>query len=246
LIAKKALKGTTVRSAAATAEPASQSASGARAHERVRRLHAVPSGERRQDGSVRGVEVACARREHEGRDDERPERQRRHQPRERDRHERGGPDEVGGHHHPLALGAVGEDAAVEAEDERRQAVGEPHDQDAQRPACEQCRPHQCDVLERVADLARPDREVDAPEAWAAQQREGAGCRRRHGMRQRLLRRCGYRIRQGADLAAPTREAAPAWPARPSDQRSPRLEVGQLPTAMGKDVPFLKWPASKTS
>jgi len=66
------------------------------------------------------------------------------------------------------------------------------------------------------------------------------------MRQCLFGSCGYGIRQGTDLAVPTREAAPAWPARPPNRRSPRLEIGQLPTAMDKDVPFLKWLASKIS
>jgi hypothetical protein len=44
------------------------------------------------------------------------------------------------------------------------------------------------------------------------------------MRQRLLRSGGYWIGQGADWAAPSIEAAPAWPVRPSNARSPILEV----------------------
>src|SRR5262249_37741292 len=103
----------------------------------------------------------------------------------------------------------GEDAAVEAEDERRHAVGEPHDQNAQRPARDERRPHQRDVLERIADLARAHREIDAPEARPPQQRERAGGGRREGMWQRLLRRCSYGI-------------------------------------CHRNVPFLKWPASKIS
>ena len=41
---------------------------------------------------------------------------------------------VGGDHQALAAGAVGEQAAVEAEDQRRDAVGQPHCEHAERPA----------------------------------------------------------------------------------------------------------------
>jgi len=67
---------------------------------------------------------------------------------------------------------------VEAEDERGQAVGQPHRDHAERPSGEQRRPHQRDVLEGVAELAGGDREIDAPKAGPPKQCKRPGCGQR--------------------------------------------------------------------
>ena len=63
---------------------------------------------------------------------------------------------------------------MQPEDDRRDAVGEPDGDDAERAAGVEREPHQRDVVERVAELARRDREEEAAEVRPAQQRQGAG------------------------------------------------------------------------
>ena len=63
-----------------------------------------------------------------------------------------------------------------AEEERGDAVGEPHGDDAERAARVEREPHQRDVAERVADLARRDREVERAEVAAPQQRRATSSR----------------------------------------------------------------------
>ena len=77
--------------------------------------------------------------------------------------------EVGGDHQPLSAEAVGGEAAVQAEEERRDAVGQAHRDHAAGAADVEREPHQGDVVERVAELARGDGEIHAPEVAAAQQ-----------------------------------------------------------------------------
>src|SRR5438034_534982 len=79
--------------------------------------------------------------------------------------------EVGADKQPLSVPAVGGKAAVEAKDERGDAVGEPDRHDPERPARHEREPHQRDVVEGVAELARHDREVEPPEVRPAQERE---------------------------------------------------------------------------
>ena len=72
--------------------------------------------------------------------------------------------------------------AVQAEDERRQAVGEPDGDDAERAAALEREPHQRDVVERVAELADRDGEEQVAEVAPPQEREAtrparAGVRR---------------------------------------------------------------------
>ena len=62
-----------------------------------------------------------------------------------------------------AAPAIRGDAAVEAEHERRQAVGEPYRDDAERAAALECDPHQRDVVQRVAELAHGHGEIQRPE-----------------------------------------------------------------------------------
>jgi hypothetical protein len=83
---------------------------------------------------------------------------------------------------------------VQAEDERRQAVGESNREHAARPAGLEGEPHQRDVLERVAELARRHRDVDAAEVAPAQQLERAP-RRRERVDPRLFGRGREEYRQ---------------------------------------------------
>ena len=61
---------------------------------------------------------------------------------------------------------------MEAEEERRHAVGEADGDDPERAAPIKREPHQGDVAEGVAELARGDRAEEDPEVAAAQQPEG--------------------------------------------------------------------------
>ena len=58
---------------------------------------------------------------------------------------------------------------MQPEEERGDAVGEPDGDDAERPARVEREPHQRDVVERVAELARRDGEEEPPEVGSAQQ-----------------------------------------------------------------------------
>jgi hypothetical protein len=62
---------------------------------------------------------------------------------------------------------------VEAEQERRHAVGEADSDDAERAACLEREPHQRDVVERVAELARRDGQVRPTEVALPEERERA-------------------------------------------------------------------------
>ena len=100
--------------------------------------------------------------------------------------------EVGGDEDAPSIPAVGDEAAVQPEDERRDAVREAHREHAERPAGLEGEPHQGDVLERVAELARRYRDVHAPEVAPAQERERPA-RRRERVDARLFGRTGDRI-----------------------------------------------------
>jgi hypothetical protein len=52
---------------------------------------------------------------------------------------------------------------VQPEQERRHAVRQADREDAERPGRDQREPHQCDVMERVAELADDDRRIRPPE-----------------------------------------------------------------------------------
>jgi hypothetical protein len=81
---------------------------------------------------------------------------------------------------------------VEAEDERRHAVGQPDGQDAERPTRLEGEPHERDVLERVAELAGRHGDVDAAEVPPPEKPEGAALGR-DGVNARLLGGVGHRV-----------------------------------------------------
>jgi hypothetical protein len=60
---------------------------------------------------------------------------------------------------------------VQAEQQRRDAVGEAHDHDPERPTVQQREPHDGDVVKRVAELADRNREIEAAEIMSAQEVE---------------------------------------------------------------------------
>ena len=97
--------------------------------------------------------------------------QRPVEPEHGERHERRAAHEVGADHQLATAPAVGGDPAVQAEDERGEAVGEPHGDDAERPAVLEREPHQRDVVERVAELADRDGGEERPEVAPPQERE---------------------------------------------------------------------------
>jgi hypothetical protein len=105
-----------------------------RAHEPVRLLDVLPVDERVEKRAVRGVEVARRRREEEGGHDEAPERELAGEPRDGDGEQDRGADQVGRDQNATAVPAVRDEAAVEPEDERGNAVREAHSQDSERPA----------------------------------------------------------------------------------------------------------------
>ena len=135
-------------------------------HERIRLLHVRAVDECRDRGAVRGREVAGRGLEQEGRDDEPPERQRAREPGGGDGNEHDAAHEICADHQALPAEPVGREAAVQPEDERGDAVGEPYGDDPERPAGVEREPHQRDVVQRVAELAGGDREVEPPEVAA--------------------------------------------------------------------------------
>ena len=141
-----------------------------RPHQPVRLLHVAPVDELGQKPAVRRVEVARRRREHESGHDEDGERQMTRQPGDRHRDEHDPANEVGGDHHAPPIPAVGDDSAVQPEEERGHAVGEPNRDHAERPARDEREPHERDVLERVAELADRDRRVRPPKVAAPEER----------------------------------------------------------------------------
>jgi hypothetical protein len=91
------------------------------------------------------------------------------QPGDRDWDENQRPDEIRADHHSAPVPPVGDDASVEAEHQRRHAVGEADGDHAQRSARDEREPHERDVLERVTELADRDRRVCTPEVAAPQE-----------------------------------------------------------------------------
>ena len=61
---------------------------------------------------------------------------------------------------------------MQAEDDRRDAVGQPNGDDTERAARVEREPHQSDVVQAVAELARDDREIEPPEVGAAEELKG--------------------------------------------------------------------------
>ena len=186
MTAKKTLIGSTASSAGGDRPAADRERLRGRLHERVRLLDVVTADERGDDGAVRGREVARRRREREGGEHEPPDREVPRQAADRDRNEHDAAREVGGDHELPAIPAVGGEAAVEAEDERRHAVGEPDGDDAERAARVEREPHQRDVVERVPELARCDRREEAAEVPAVEQRERAFAARRRQLELELF------------------------------------------------------------
>jgi hypothetical protein len=91
------------------------------------------------------------------------------QARNRHRNEDETANDVGRDHHPAPVPAVGDDAAVQPEQERRHAVGQSDGDHPQWPARDEREPHQRDVLECVSELADGDGGVRAAEVSAAKE-----------------------------------------------------------------------------
>lgn len=110
---------------------------------------------------------------------------------DRDRDEHGRSGEIGADQQSPSIPPIRGEAAVQAEDERGDAVGESDRDDAERPARIEREPHQRDVVQRVAELARGDGEIHVPEFVPPEQLECAsGTRRR---RPQLVRDRGHGI-----------------------------------------------------
>ena len=103
------------------------------ADEPVGLLHVAPLDESGKQRAVRRLEVAGRGREHEGSGDQRGQRQVPGEAGDRDRHEDDTADEIGRDHEPAPVPAVGGDTAVQAEEQRGDAVGEPHGDHSKRP-----------------------------------------------------------------------------------------------------------------
>ena len=89
---------------------------------------------------------------------------------DRDRDQDRGANEIGCNHRPPPVEPIGDDTAVETEEECGHAVGEPDRNHSQRAAGLEREPHQRDVLERVSELADGDRDIDTAEVPPAQER----------------------------------------------------------------------------
>ncbi len=82
---------------------------------------------------------------------------------------------------------------MQPEDERGDAVGESYGDHAERAARLEREPHQRDVVQRVAELARRDRQVEAAEVGPAQQRQRTSPGLRLGWQLQLARLIEDRI-----------------------------------------------------
>ncbi len=141
--------------------------------ERIRLLDVRAAHECGEERAVRRIEIARRGGEKESRQHESPEREIAGEPRDRNRDQDRSAEEVGRDHRPPPLEPVGEEAAVQAEKKRRDAVGEPDDEHACRARDLEGEPHERDVLERVAELAGRDRRVRQAEVPPAKEVEGA-------------------------------------------------------------------------
>ena len=151
-----------------------------------------------EERAVGGGEVARRRLEQECRRDESGEREPSGEAGRRDRDKHRGSDEVGADEHPLPVPAVGGDAAVEAERERRHAVCEPHRDDAERASRDEREPHERDVVQRVAELAGGDGDEEAAEVAAVA--EQVECPPRRCLRlEQLFRDGSDRVGHGRSL-----------------------------------------------
>jgi hypothetical protein len=93
-------------------------------------------------------------------------------------HEHEAANEIGDDHHPSPVPPIGDDPAVEPEDDCRNAVGEADRDHTKRATRDEGEPHESDVLERVAELADRNRPVRASEITPPKERErGLGSRR---------------------------------------------------------------------
>ncbi len=75
---------------------------------------------------------------------------------------------------------------MKAEEQGRDAVGQAHDEHTHGPAGLEREPHERDVLEGVAELARRDRRVGEAEVVPAEEMQRAGGRALLEVRERLL------------------------------------------------------------
>ena len=206
--AKNALIGSTTEQETGERPAADRERVRGRPHKPVRLLHVASVDELGQQPAVRGVEVARRRREHEGGHDEDGERQVTRQPGDRDRHEHDPANEVGGDHHAPPIPAVGDDSAVQPEEERGHAVGEPNRDHAERPARDEREPHERDVLEGVAELADRDRRVRPPKVAAPEISAAAG--RPSRGRTPCLSRGGSSSGQSRSQGSATRRSSTPW------------------------------------
>jgi len=164
-------------------------------------LHVVPFHERRQQGAVRRLKVARRGFQHEGRDDQHPEVERPGQPRHCDGNEDDAAYDIRGHHQATPVAPVRDEAAVEPEEERRDAVREADGEHAERSGVHEREPHQCDVVERVPELADHHRGVRPAKVAPSQESQGALRRDRRG-EFGLLGPAGERFGHADEFAPP--------------------------------------------
>lgn len=140
-----------------------------RAHQAVRALDVVAVDQRGQEGAVGRIEIAGRGGEREGGDDQQPQRQVALQSQRGHRDEQDAAEQIRGDHRPPPVEPVGNEAAVEPEGECGDAVRQAHGQHAERAARDERVPHEGEILEGVAQLARGDREVDAAKVGASKE-----------------------------------------------------------------------------
>jgi hypothetical protein len=81
--------------------------------------------------------------------------------------------QIGGNRDALAVPLIGAHPTMKRENQGWNAVGEPGYRHTQRPSSGQRKPHQRDIVERIAQLADRCGEEDATEIQAPKQRECA-------------------------------------------------------------------------
>jgi hypothetical protein len=105
-----------------------------RADEGVRLLDVPPRHHGWEERTVCRLEVVRGRLHHERGDHERPQWQLPREAGDGDRHERRRADEISADHHPPPIEPIGDEPAVEAEQERRTEVALPEERErARRP-----------------------------------------------------------------------------------------------------------------
>jgi hypothetical protein len=173
LTAKKDPTDATASSAAATAQPPTR-ATLLVAVTRPLACCTCPLSTIEGRGAKSRREIGGCGRDYQACDHDFPEWEVSCQPGHGDRKQDDAAHEIGGDHRAPAIPTVGHETAVEPEEQRGQARGQPHCQDTEWAAEQDGGPKERHELEGLAELTDCAREVGAPKVWLREKVPRAG------------------------------------------------------------------------